>query len=34
MCDIITLSIQLKITYEEIDQLQQMVNEWVADYEM
>ncbi|CAE7062528.1 unnamed protein product [Rhizoctonia solani] len=34
MRDIIALSIQLEITHEEIDELQDMVNEWVADYEM
>jgi hypothetical protein len=34
MRDIIVLSIQLEITHEEIDQLQHMINEWVADYEM
>jgi hypothetical protein len=34
MRDIIVLSTQVEITYEEIDKLQRMVNEWVADYEM
>ncbi|CAE6431615.1 unnamed protein product, partial [Rhizoctonia solani] len=34
MRDIIALSIQLEISHEEIDQLQRMINEWVADYEI
>ncbi|KAJ1306455.1 hypothetical protein OPQ81_007458 [Rhizoctonia solani] len=34
MRDFVTLSIQLEITHEEIDKLQHMINEWVADYEL
>jgi hypothetical protein len=34
MRDIIVLSTQVEITHGEIDKLQRMVNEWVADYEM
>ncbi|KAB5587887.1 Transposase family Tnp2 protein [Ceratobasidium theobromae] len=34
MRDIIVLCLQLEVSYEELDKLQRMVNEWVADYEM
>ncbi|KAL5639602.1 hypothetical protein ACGC1H_006272 [Rhizoctonia solani] len=34
MRDIIALSIQLEITHQEIDRLQNMINEWVDEYEL